>query len=477
MKNRTKILTLAAMSLLLTFCACKNFLDINVDPTLKGDATMQELLPTAEFYTGEASYQQAYVACQYAQQLGNAIGSNGIDTYAETDNTLGWSNLYLYVIPQLNIIVKKGQTDNAPAYVGIAKTLMAYNLGIATVNWENVPYSQADQKNFTPGYDTQEEIYATIQKLLDEAIVELAKNTGAKPASDDLIYNGDLGKWTRLAYSLKARYAMHLSMKNPQQATQAAIAALQKGMTGNADDFQLQYNSKNLSPWYSRVAIPNTTSNLSVTFTNTFVNLMNGTVQGIVDPRLPKVISLKNNQTVYSGVVSGSGSGSTVDLTAKAWHSNISSPLVMMTYSELKAIEAEALFLLNGGSATSTGSTAQAYSAYLESISSNMKKVGVADADVALYLGAAPVNVSAARLTLKHIITEKFKSMLLIGDVWTDIRKYSYLDFPMPANVNPDLQGNRIQRMKYPDSELTRNSKAVQANQKDPETRMWFLGK
>jgi hypothetical protein len=116
------------------------------------------------------------------------------------------------------LFLQKGQAENAPAYVGIAKTLMAYNLGIATVNWENVPYSQADQKNFTPDYDTQEQIYATIQKLLDEAITELAKNTGTKPAADDLIYNGDTAKWTRLAYSLKARYAMHLSNKNPQQA-------------------------------------------------------------------------------------------------------------------------------------------------------------------------------------------------------------------------------------------------------------------
>jgi hypothetical protein len=82
---------------------------VNVDSTLKGDATMQELLPTAEFYTGEASFQQAYVACQYAQQLGNAIGSNGTDTYAETDNTMGWSNFYLYVFPQLNAICKKGR--------------------------------------------------------------------------------------------------------------------------------------------------------------------------------------------------------------------------------------------------------------------------------------------------------------------------------------------------------------------------------
>ncbi|KAA0989506.1 SusD/RagB family nutrient-binding outer membrane lipoprotein [Dyadobacter aurulentus] len=475
MKNIKRLWIICVPIILLT--GCNNYLDINVDPTLKADATMQELLPTAQFYTGEASYQQAYVACQYSQQLGNAIGEDGIDTYAETDNTLGWSNMYLYVVPQLNAIISKGGSEDAPVYVGVAKVLMAYNLGIATVNWENVPYSQADQKNFSPAYDTQEQIYGTIQKLLDEAIVELAKNTGTLPSSDDLIYNGDAAKWTRLAYSLKARYAMHLSLKNPQQAAQAAIAALEKGMTGNADDFQLQYNSKNLNPWYSRVAIPNTTSNLSVTFTNTFVNLMNGTVQGIEDPRLPKVISLKNNQTVYAGVVPGSGSGSTVDLTAKAWHSNINSPLVMMTYSETAAIKAEALFLLNGGTPTSTGTSAAGYGAYLEMISSNMKKVGVTDADIAKYLAAAPVNVSAAKLTAKHIITEKFKSMLLIGDIWTDIRKYSYLDFPMPVKPNPDLGGSRIQRMRYPDSEITRNSKTVQANQKDPEMPMWWMSK
>ncbi|NIJ51906.1 SusD/RagB family nutrient-binding outer membrane lipoprotein [Dyadobacter arcticus] len=477
MKNIKQIAALAFIFFLTTLTGCENFLDVNVDQTLKGDASMQELLPTAEFYTGEASYQQAFVACQYAQQIGNAIGSNGIDTYAETDNTIGWSNLYLYVIPQLNLIIRKGQEENASAYVGIAKVLMAYNLGIATVNWENVPYSQADLKNFSPAYDTQEQIYLIISKLLDESVAELAKNTGAKPAADDLIYNGDMSKWTKLAYSLKARYAMHFSVKNPQQAAQAAIAALPNAMASNADDFQLQYNSKNLSPWYSRVAIPNTTSNLSVTFTNTFVDLTNGTAQKVVDPRLSKVISLKNNQTVYSGVIPGSGSGSTVDLTAKAWHSNVNSPLVMMTYSEVKAIEAEARFLLNGGTATSAGTTAQAYTAYQEIISNNMKKVGVTEADIAAYLAAAPVNVGLGKLTLKHIITEKFKSMLLIGDIWTDIRKYNYLDFPMPSNVNPDLQGKRIQRMKYPDSEVTRNSKTVQANQKNPEIPMWFLVK
>ncbi|MCF0073258.1 SusD/RagB family nutrient-binding outer membrane lipoprotein [Dyadobacter sp. CY261] len=472
MKNIRHIFKLMPLlALLLT--ACDKFLDVNTDETLKGDATMQELLPTAQFYTAEASFQQAYVACQYAQQLGSALGANGIDTYAETDNTLGWSNLYLYALPQLNAIIGKGQDEGAPAYVGIAKVLTAYNLGLATVNWENVPYSQADQKNFSPAYDTQEQIYATIAKLLDEAVTALAGTSGAKPGADDLIYQGDLGKWTRLAYSLRARYLWHGSLKNPQQIAESTIAALQKGMKGNEDDFQLQYNSKNLSPWYSKVAIPNTTGNLSVTFTNTIVDLMNGTTQGVADPRLSKVIGLKNNQTAYSGVVPGSGSGSTVDLNNKAWHSNIDSPLVMMTYSELKGIEAEARLMQKGG----TGTSAEGYAAYQAMITANMRKVGVADAEIDVFLKDAKVNVGASKLTAKHIITEKFKSMLLIGDVWTDIRKYNYLDFPMPTNVNPDLQGKRIQRMKYPDSEITRNSKTVLANQKDPEVTMWLINK
>lgn len=462
---------LPLLGLLLT--SCEKFLDVNTDETLKGDATMQELLPTAQFYTAEASFQQAYVACQYAQQLGSALGANGIDTYAETDNTLGWSNLYLYALPQLNAIIKKGQEESSPAYVGIAKVLTAYNLGVATVNWENVPYSQADQKNFSPAYDTQEQVYATILRLLDEALTELGGNTGAKPGQDDLIYQGDLGKWTRLAYSLRARYVWHGSLRNPQQAADGALAALEKGMKGNEDDFQLQYNSKNLSPWYSKVAIPNTTGNLSVTFTNTIVDLFNGTTQGIADPRLSKVIGIKNNQTVYSGVIPGSGSGSTVDLNSKAWHSNIDSPLVMMSYSELKGIEAEARLALHGGAGTS----AAGYAAYLEMISANMKKVGAEEAGIDQFLKDTRINVGASKLTAEQIITEKFKSMLLIGDIWTDIRKYDYLDFPMPTNPNPDLQGQRIQRMKYPDSEITRNSKTVLANQKDPETAMWLIKK
>ncbi len=479
MNQIRKIYILLIAATLVFNSGCDNYLDVNVDKTLKPDATVQELLPTAQFYTSDASYQQAYFACQYAQQIGSNLGTNGADSYVESENATGWSNLYLYVLPQLNTIVKKGAAGDIPGYVGIAKTLLAYNLGIATSSWENVPFSKADQepKNFQPTYDPQQEIYISIQKLLDEAIVELAKNSGTKPGTDDLFYGGDLAKWTRLAYSLKARYFMHLSNKNTKQAAQDALSALQNGMKANDDDFQLRYNSKNLGPWYSRVALANSTGNLSVTFGSTFVDLLNGKIQGVVDPRLPKVVSLRNGQTVYTGVVPGSGAGSTVDFTINSFYSGINSPVVLVSYSEVKAIEAEARFLLNGGTISSKGSTEDGYKAYLEIAAANMRKIGIAEADITKYQAATTVGVGATELTLVHILREKYKSMFLVGDIWTDVRKYDYWDLPLPLNLNPDLEGKRIQRMKYPSSELTRNTVNAEANQKTPATVMWMFAK
>lgn len=456
---------------------CDKFLDINEDPTLKPDATLQELLPTVQFYTSEASYRQAYVACQYAQQLGSALGTiNGTETYLQESNPDGWSQLYLYLLPQLNAIMAKSVTENAPIYGGIAKVLLAYNLGQATASWENIPYSQADKTIFTPVYDKQQTIYESIQLLLDEGIAELAKTTGSKPTTDDLIYGGDSEKWIRLAYTLKARYSMHLSVKNGQQAAQRALDAVMKGMKGNEDDFQLVYNSKNLGPWH-KIALANSSSNLSVTYASTFVDLLNGAKQGIVDPRLSKVVALRSG-TTYSGVVPGSGTGATTGFTTTgSWHSTITAPVMMATYAETKALEAEARFLLNGGNSSSIGSTPEAYAAYLEIASANIKKVGVADADRVAYLQAPVVAVTPAGLTLMHIMKEKFKAMFLIGDSWTDLRRYDYLDFPMPLNANPELGGKRIQRLVYPSSETTRNSGNVAINSKEPQEIMWLITK
>lgn len=475
MKKVLYKLTLLLLAFAAAVTSCKKFLDVNVNPNLNSDATLQELLPTAIFYTAESSYNQAYIACQYIQQIGSARTSGDLDSQMQADNADGWSQFYLYVLPQLNLIIKKGQSEKAPAYIGISKTLLAYNLGLITVSWENVPYSQADKENFAATYDSQETVYKAIQKLLEEGITELQKNTGTKPNADDLIYAGDLGKWIKLAYMLKARFALHLSVKNPKQAAQAALDALQKGFANNSDDFELLYNAKNLSPWYSNVALSNNTQNFSITHCATFIDMMNGNGGTAVDPRLSKVAALRKSMTQYSGVKPGTGAGASVDFTTACWHSNINSPIEMLTYSEAKAIEAEARFILNGGTIATKGTTTQGYEAYLEIIKANMKNTGVADTDMTAYLSHASVNVGADNLTLSQILAEKYKAMFLIGDSWTDYRRYDYLNMPVPANLNVDLQGKFIQRFNYPASETSRNSGVAKQNIKPLTEKMWMF--
>lgn len=455
----------------LTMSSCKDFLDVNVDPTLKSDITLQELLPTLQFYTGETTYSFSYIACQYVQQIGSNTSGGSTDAQSESENGGGWTNFYLNIIPHVNLMIAKGQQQNAPAYVGIAKVLLAYNMAIATDSWENIPVSQADkglEKNFAPSFDSQEAVYANIQKTLDEAIVELAKS-GTKPNADDLIYGGDLTKWTKVAYTLKARYAMHLTKKGGTKAATDALAAIQKGFTSNDDDFQLGYNSRNLSPWYSRVALANNTGNLSVTHSNTLIGAMNANA----DPRLPLIATLRRSQTVYTGVTPGRGSGATVDFSVTNWYSRITSPIVFATFSEAKAIEAEARFILNGGNLNTIGTNKAAYDAYLGIAQANMAKLGVSASEITKYQTQANVAVTPEKLTLSLLLAEKYKSMFLNGDIWNDLRRYDYVFLALPEQLNIELKGLWIQRFRYPVSEQTRNSEVTKQNFKAPTDVMW----
>jgi hypothetical protein len=65
--------------------------------------------------------------------------------------------------------------------------------------------------NNKPKFDKQSEVYSQLQILLDNAITNLTK-AGSIPAGLDIYYQGDVTKWTQLAYSLKARYYLHVKI-------------------------------------------------------------------------------------------------------------------------------------------------------------------------------------------------------------------------------------------------------------------------
>ena len=469
---------------------CQSYLDINVDPNRPNDASLSTLLPTVEQATATFNYQTAISACQYAQQIGGGINDQSPDRMEGA-----WSTLYLTLVPNLNVIINKAQSTS-PAYVGIAKVLLAYNLGMATTFWENIPYSQADKalsaSTFRPTFDTQETVVSGVQTLLDEAIVELRKPATASqsvPKTDDLVYGGDLAKWLRFAYTVKARFFMNTTKKNAQQAATAALAALGNGMTGNGDDFVLTYAATNgiINPW-RQIALANNTGNFSVFQGAYFIDLMNTVTYPTADPRLPLVAGSLRAGFVYAtpadyrGTQVGSSVARNVDFTVNTWYNTATAPLVMMTFAEAEFLEAEARFLLANGTRTSRGSTAEAYAAYRNGITAHLTQLGVPTAAQTAYLSATAVNMGAANLKLENIMAEKYKALFLVSQVWNDMRRYDFdpavyrgLALPDKQFLNIEANGNWAQRVLYPSTESARNADVVQQNVKKFTDKMWLF--
>ncbi len=495
MKN---ILKTIAVVLLITFISgCgKDFFNVNT-PTGSVDASqlsMNDLLGPVIYHTVFAQYNAERTFGNYAQnfviQGGGAAGATSVSGT--------WSNFYLYALPNLLVIRDKAKALNAPHFDGIAQILIAMNLGIATDSYENIPYAEAAKggNNLSPKFETQEAIYQTIFSLLNSAIAELEgpDNSGFKPTSkSDLIYRGDESKWLRTAYTLKARYALHLINRDGAvKAANTALTAIAKGYTSNKDDFQMPFTEKQINPWYSREVLAKHTGNSHDVICDRLVSYMDGKsypfTGGVVtmDPRLPIYAETDDGSNNYKGYVSGgqglSGDGTkaNTDFRENGYYTNQASPIVVISYAEAMFIKAEAAFLANGGTTTSMGTSADGYSAYLAGIEANMSKLGVSSTASANYVADPSVGMGAANLKLQNIMKEKYIADFLNPETYVDLRRYNYStnvfkDLALPAdNADGEFPGKWLVRAQYPSTEELRNPVNVNDNKKSPVVPVWW---
>jgi hypothetical protein len=187
------------------------------------------------------------------------------------------------------------------------------------------------------------------------------------------------------------------------------------------------------------------------------VDALNGTTFGVFDPRLPKIATLTKFGD-YRGTPNGAGRiGTGTDneesyLSLDGFYSKNGAPLLIVTYSEMKFIEAEAAFRSHD--------LHRAYTAYLEGIKSHMDKLGVAEADRDTYVNNPVVSVGEANITLDLIFKEKYVAMFLNPEAWVDARRfdYQYKDFDLPEGA---ALSTFIRRLAYPTVEISRNGANV----------------
>lgn len=492
MKNNIKVFIAA---FLLGSVSCSDsYFDIN---TPSNTATleqlgMKDLIAPVIHSTMEGQRSAELTFGNYAQNF----VSQGGGAAAQTTASGLWSQIYLYVLPNLKAIKEKAAQENAIHIIGIADVLTAINLGIATDTWDNIPYEFATNgpsENF-PSFNTQEEIYKLIFSLLDNAIssLESSDTSGFTLGNSDLIYKGDSQKWLRAAYTIKARFQLRLVTKGVLNPTEV-LSTISNGFNSSSDDFDMFYDEKNINPYYSAEVLARNTGNSHNDIASQLVSFMNGDLYPFsspslsTDPRLP-LYAQNGGANSWKGFVSGSqgvapdGSAANAQFATDGFYTSIDSPLPYISFAEAMFIKAEASFLANGGDENSLGATEATYSAYLLGIQASMDRYGLSGSD---YLSDASISVGAPNLMLHHIMKEKYIHNFLNPETFTDFRRYDFspkvfkgLQIRLEdAASESEFAGQWFLRAEYPASELSRNEANVLANQKTPVDPVWWDSK
>lgn len=470
-----KLTAITALLFLLQAC---DFGDTNVPPDQPEDVGLSALLPTSEatlgYTVGGELVRFSGLFMQYFAGT-NAQQADDVKYNVSESATDGsWQNLYENTMNPVNIIIQKATEQNAPHYRGIARVLMAVALGNTTDCWGDIPYSEAFQANIgvtQPGYDGQENVYNTIQALLDDAIVDLqeTESAGGSPGGDDLIYSGDLESWIKAARALKVRYYLQTAKVNTN-AYQEALAIIQAEMaiTSNGEDFEMifgtaanephpQYQFQqdrlgNIDICESCVAEINSDGKLVLT-RNVF--LLDELIR-LGDPRLASFVETDKDGKYL--------------LTTSTFYTKINATAPLMSYAELKFIEAEAL-LKTGAAVTEVEAALSA------AITASLTKIlGSTDATY-VTTNSMLSGLADDEARLAKIIEQKYIAMYSHGVVaWSDYRRTGYpVLTPHPEGEQSFNENGEVpRRLPYPLTERLNNGPNIPVTTPNLQDRFWW---
>jgi len=309
-----KILLIVFISTLLV--GCNGWLDVNTNHNNPGDVPIKLLLPTVEL---NATYALSAGSGSLGTGLGEDLGvythqlttREAANVYQADGNEyfLGnaWTSMYATTLQNLdNIIVKAGTLD-APRYSGIAKVLKAYMYSEFVDVFGDVPFSEANKKadgilyaKFDKGID----IYPVLFTMLDDAITDLNNpSVLVVPTTDDLIFGGSKTKWIKTANTIKLKLYNQMRLANNANlpagydlaTIKSKIADLLKATTpligSTTDGFMFPFTSQrspdDRNPVYSgNYEATQKTTNMSPWFFEILKGI-NPLFSGIEDPRIP----------------------------------------------------------------------------------------------------------------------------------------------------------------------------------------------
>ena len=233
----------------LSLTSCNDWLDVNTDPDSPNNksALVENRLPWIERWF---MYEHGIVNMRTSCNIGvfySTTGSLGCPDweFGGGSTTTPYQSWFVGCASNLPDIIEKAQKDGATHYEGVAELIYAYGFMDMLDLYGEMPYTEALGASAVPAYDNGKTIYEGCMKRIDRAIelLQTPQSSTAVPLSSGDIAGGDVQKWLKLAYGLKARYLLRISKKNEFNPDEI-LDCLAKGPQSNNDNLAFAcYNS------------------------------------------------------------------------------------------------------------------------------------------------------------------------------------------------------------------------------------------
>lgn len=482
-----KALKISIFVLFIHLFACTNLDNVNTNPNSPENVTPDLLLPQIIRDAMNALVLENWnIGSLVIQHTAKSQNVNA-DRYVWTERNTIWNAAYDNLRDVENIL-KQSEAKGWNNYKGIALVLRAWLFSLATDCYGDVPYSEAirarEGYNF-PKYDAQEAIYQGI--LNDLKIANGILGTSNEKISGDVMYNGDIQKWRKLANSLRIRYLMRIAAK-------VSVADEINSIVNNPDSTPIFQNNNDNAVFNYRSSPPDQFPlyPLNTGFFNEF-RASKGLLELLVeyeDKRVeiffrPTPATEATANPRYAGIPNGlpddaalayNGGLEFQSKIGRFFYEDAGTPRglsiakgVLMTYSELQFLLAEAAergYLFT-----------DAATFYKNGIKASFEFYGL---DASSYLNGGLANYSGSQTEkLKSIGFQKWISLYFQGlEAWFDWRRTGTPDL-LPAESNQN--NNKIPiRFPYPRIEQSLNPKAYQQaverqGPDDVNTKMWYL--
>lgn len=464
-----RIFSILAIATCVVMSSCEKWLDVNDNPNA-ADATVPTpdlRLPAilAQFMDGyeSAGTRTSLIIGQLA-----ATGSSGnnynLNRWYSTAASVAWPYQAWYVNSATNIgfMIDKAKETESYHYIGVGKVIYALGFLSLADLYGMAPYDEAfDASIMNPKYNDGSLIYEKALALLDEALLDLQKIQGPAAislAKGDYLYQGDVSKWMKFAYGIKARYLNHLSATTGYNSA-SILDALSKAPSNNDESAIYAYQDEDLSGHSETNSLQyqnNSATRLTKLYLDYIGNKYTGAPSGnnnVLDPRSKLLVSgytvLKQDLPTgpkYIDTVWTSGVDMTtitsagiltsatqyvqlrrtapIDVTKDAvgktsffgtWYTQKGAKGLLLTNAEMKFIEAEVQFKNNNKPA--------ALAAYKSGIKAHIELMG---ANPTAFLNSTSVVQNAGDLTLSHIMIQKYIALSYSPELFTDMRRMNF---------------------------------------------------